>query len=555
MARTDLVTRIARRALSSALYLATGALAITAPAEAQRTRSPIDSSWRRNGVCYEVFVRSFYDSDGDGVGDLNGLTAKLDYINDGTTSAAKSLGAKCIWLMPVAASPSYHGYDVTNYYRVNPQYGSNADFKRFMAAAHARGIRVLVDLVLNHASSDHPFFKEAMRDTASPHRNWFRWSPTDPNTKGPWGQQLWHKSPVRDEYYYGIFTAEMPDLNYDTRAVRDEALKIGRFWLIEMGVDGFRLDAVPYLVESGGEVAHTRGTHDVLREFGAMVRRTAPGAFTIGEVTFDNPTLLTYYPDQLDAYFAFDASDALLKAVRDRSATALLDPFLQLQKALPPTRWSPFQRNHDQTRTMTALGGDPAKARLAATLLLTLPGLPFVYYGEELGMVGDKPDWRLRTPMQWTGRRAAGFTTGNVWEPLQSDSLTANVAAQEVDRASLLTMYRRLIHLRAANIALAEGALVPARASVDAVAAYARRAGTRVVLVVSNLGTTPLSGVTVSTADRVLPRGHYASVDLLDGTHTASLDVGEDGQLHDYLPLPTLAPMHSYVLELRPIAR
>ena len=549
--------RTRRDSLSAVLALATLGATCTAvaPASAQRARAPIDTTWRRNGVCYEVFVRSFFDSDGDGIGDLNGLIARLDYINDGTTSAAHSLGASCIWLMPVAASPSYHGYDVTDYYRVNPQYGTNADFKRLVAAAHERHIKVLVDLVLNHASSDHPYFKEALRDTASAHRSWFRWSATDPGTKGPWGQQLWHKSPVRDEYYYGIFTAEMPDLNYETPAVREEANKIGRFWLTEMGVDGFRLDAVPYLVESGSEVAHTRGTHDVLREFGAMTRRVAPAAYTIGEVTFDNRTLLSYYPDQLDAYFAFDASDMLLLAVRDGSAKSLLAPFLQLQQALPATRWSPFQRNHDQTRTMTALGGDPARARLAASLLLTLPGLPFVYYGEELGMHGDKPDPRLRTPMQWTRGRAAGFTTGNAWEPLQSDSLTANVAAQDGARGSLLTLYRRLIHLRAGNPALAEGTLVPARASTDAVAAFARRAGSRVVLVVTNLGTTPLSSVTVASTERLLPAGRYAAVDLLDGTRAAVLDIGADGLVRDYAPLATLAPMHSYVLELRRVAR
>jgi glycosidase len=147
--------------------------------------------------------------------------------------------------MPIASSPSYHGYDVTDYYRGERDYGTAADFRRFMDAAHRRGIRVLVDLVLNHSSSEHPFFKEALRDTSSAHRSWYRWSPTDPKTRGPWGQQVWHKSPLREEYYYGIFTSEMPDLNYDTPAVRKEAERIGRFWLEEMGVDGFRLDAVP----------------------------------------------------------------------------------------------------------------------------------------------------------------------------------------------------------------------------------------------------------------------------------------------------------------------
>jgi alpha-amylase len=547
------MTRFTRLVLCGIVLIAN----TTAPASASgqptppTPRAPVDTTWEHGGVCYEIFVRSFYDSDGDGIGDLKGLTQKLDYINDGTGSAAKSLGAKCIWLMPVAASPSYHGYDVKNYYRVNPEYGTAADFKRLVAEAHRRNIKVLVDLVLNHASSQHPYFKEALRDTASPHRNWFRFSRTKPDQKGPWGQEVWHKSPVRDEYYYGVFTSEMPDLNYDNPDVREEANKIGLFWLTEMDVDGFRLDAVPYLVEEGDKLAGTRGTHDVLRGFGAAVRRAVPGAFTVGEVWDDVGTMLPYYPDQLDSYFAFEASNALLDAVKSGSSTKLLIPFMRLQQAVAGTHWSPFQRNHDQTRTMTALGGDPARARLSVSLLLTLPGVPFVYYGEELGMTGDKPDERLRTPMQWTRARAAGFTTGEAWEPLQPDSLTANVAAQNADAGSLLNLYRRLIHLRASNGALGSGPLRPVDASTPAVTAFLRLAGARSVLVVANLGTTPLNGVTISMTGGALPPGRYVPIDLLGGTKASALDVGADGSVHAYVPLPTLAPMQLYAFELR----
>src|SRR3954471_3801337 len=239
------------------LALSVASIAASSIAAAQPARAPIDTTWRQGGVCYEIFVRSFFDSDSDGIGDFAGLTRKLDYVNDGNPRSTKSLGAKCIWLMPIDASPSYHGYDVKNYYRVNPEYGSGADFKRLVAAAHARGIRVLVDLVLNHASSEHPYFKEALHDPASPHRSWFRFSPSAPAERGPWGQQVWHKSPERDEYYYGIFTHEMPDLNYENPEVRAEAARVGKFWLTELGVDGFRLDAVPYLVEEGTTVSNT----------------------------------------------------------------------------------------------------------------------------------------------------------------------------------------------------------------------------------------------------------------------------------------------------------
>ena len=522
---------------------------------AQVPRSAAVADWKRGAVCYEIFVRSFYDSDGDGIGDLRGLTQKLDYINDGNPRSTRDLGARCIWLMPVAASPSYHGYDVKNYYRVNPEYGSNADFKRLVAEAHRRGIKVLVDLVLNHASSEHPFFKEALRDTASLHRNWFRFSPAKPNVKGPWGQEVWHKSPVRDEYYYGIFTAEMPDLNYENLAVRLEATNVARFWLKEMGVDGFRLDAIPYLVEEGAKLDHTAGTHAVLRDFARDVRHISPSAFTIGEVWDSIGAQLPYYPDQLDAHFIFETSDAILDAVRSGSAKKLLLPFLRMQRELPAERWSPFLRNHDQTRTITSLGGEIGRAKLAAELLLTLPGLPFVYYGEEIGMSGDKPDQRLRTPMQWTRGHAAGFTSRDVWEPLQPDSLTANVAVQNADRPSLLNLYRRLIHLRVSSAALASGELIPVDASNAAVAAYLRREGTHVVLVVANLGRTPLAGVTISSREGILPAARYSASDLLGGPAAAVLDIGPGGGMHAYAPLATLAPMQTYVLEIRKRAR
>ena len=379
-------------------------------------------------VCYEVFVRSFFDGNGDGIGDLDGLIAKLDYINDGNPSSTGDLGATCIWLMPVAASPSYHGYDVSSYYRVEPDYGTNADFTRLVAQAHRRGIRVLVDMVLNHSSSQNPWFQAALHDTASPYRGWYRFSPT-PQGQGPWGEVAWHKSPVRDEYYWGVFSSVMPDLDTDTPAVREETKRIATFWLRDMGVDGFRLDAVPYLVEQGTCLIGCPGTHRFLHEWAAHVDSVKPGAWTVGEAWGNIDAQLPYYPDQLTSYFTFEIADSLLAAVRRGAAGGMLAGYLRLQDTLPPWRWSPFLSNHDGTRTMTALGGDAARARLAATLLLTLPGTPFVYYGEEIGMTGDKPDPRLRTPMQWSAGRGLGFTTGTPWEQAQGDSAATTVAA------------------------------------------------------------------------------------------------------------------------------
>jgi alpha-amylase len=525
------------------------ALLAAAPSLAQGPAAPAHADWGRGGVCYEVFVRSFSDSDGDGIGDLNGLTAKLDYINDGSPASSRSLGASCIWLMPVAESPSYHGYDVSDYYRVNRQYGTNDDFKRMVAEAHRRGIRVLVDMVLNHSSDRHPYFQAALRDTASPYRSWYRWSPT-PLGKGPWGGDAWRKSPVRDEYYYGVFTGEMPDLNYQTPAVREEAKKVATFWLSEMGVDGFRLDAVPYLVEEGGVLAGSAGTHALLREYAAHVHGVNPGAFTVGEVWDSAGAMLRYYPDQLDSYFPFELADSLVSGVRAGNAAHVLTGYLRLQSELAPDRYSPFLRNHDQTRTLTDLKGDTAKARVAATLLLTLPGIPFVYYGEEIGMTGDKPDERLRTPMQWTAGPHAGFTTGTPWEALQADSATTNVAAQDSDAGSLLNLYRRLIHLRAVNPALAAGRLVPLTTTDGHVAAYLRRDGRRTVLVVANLGAAPVPRVALASAGGALPAGRYRAASLLGGDGAAPLTVAAAGALRGYVPAATLAPFEVRVLDL-----
>ena len=507
-------------------------------------------SWTSGATCYEVFVRSFQDSNGDGIGDLPGLISRLDYINDGNAQTRRDLGARCIWLMPVAESPSYHGYDVSDYYRIEPDYGTNDDFKRLMAEAHRRGIRVLVDMVLNHASSQHPYFQEALRDPSSPYRAWFRWSPTKPPELNPWGQSNWHKSPARDEWFYGFFWGGMPDLNYTHPPVMAEAKKIARFWLEEMDVDGFRLDAIPYLVEEPGRINHSPGTHAVLREYAAYVRSVKPDAYTVGEVSDNSDALGGYYPDQLDSHFAFEVADSLIANVRRGSARGILPPVLRLQRELPPNRWSPFLRNHDQPRTTTELGGDLAKARIASFIMLTLPGVPFVYYGEEIGMVGSKPDERLRTPMQWTRAPGAGFTTGRPWQRLQDDSMTTTVEAQEGDPRSILELHRRLIPVRDGNAALASGRLIPLAATSDAVVAYLRREGDRAVLVVANVGATPASDVSLTSDAAALPRGSWTLRSLMGGSDAAPLTVADDGRLSGYVPVRSLAPLEGYIFEL-----
>jgi glycosidase len=343
----------------------------------------------------------------------------------------------------------------------------------------------------------------------------------------------------------------MPDLDYHTPEVREEAKRIAEYWLRTMGVDGFRLDAVPYLVEDGDCQTGCAGTHEFLHEYAEYIRGIAPDAYTVGEVWGDIQTMMPYYPDQLTSYFGFELADSLIAVVNDGNAAGLLPGYLRLQKAEPAYRWSPILSNHDGTRSMTRFGGDVARAKQAATLLLTLPGLPFVYYGEEIGMTGDKPDPRLRTPMQWDARSGVGFTSGTPWESPQPDSLTVIVAAQDADPGSLLNLYRSLIHLRKTNVALAAGELVPLHASDPHVAAYLRRAGDRAVLVLANLGGAPVAGIRVRSDSGALELGSYRAVGLLGAPDGAELRVGKDGRIEEYAPVSRpLSPRESLLLEI-----
>jgi alpha-amylase len=524
-------------------------LAVAGPLHAQTTAGPLPE-WRRSGVCYEVFVRSFFDSDGDGVGDLPGLIRKLDYINDGDPTTAKDLGATCIWLMPVAQSPSYHGYDVTNYYQVNRDYGTNEDFRELVREARRRGIHVVVDLVLNHMSSEHPYFRSALIDPASPYRDWFTWSPTVRPSPG-WEAPVWHRVPDRDEYYYGLFWGGMPDINLANAEATAKLRDVARFWIEEMGVDGFRIDAVGHFFEGpAGEWKHDPAVHPWLRDYAAYIRGIAPEAFTVGEVWDDIDAILPYYPDQLDSYFIFEVADAIVNAVRSGNGATLAAAVERATRVFPAGRWSPFIRNHDQTRTMFEFGGDVASAKLAATLLLTLPGFPFLYYGEELGMSADKPDPRLRTPMHWTLDRAAGFTEAVPWEPLQPDSFTANVAVQDDDPASLLSHHRRLIRLRAAHAALGAAAgFAPLSASAPTALAYLRSDEGSTVVVIANLGDAPIRGLSLS-ADGGLDAGSYRVRPVFGEARAGTLRVPARGAIRRWSPVPTLGPREAVVLEL-----
>lgn len=534
------------------------------PASAQPTTATatLPTGWWREASFYQVFVRSFADATqgplaNDGIGDLQGLTEKLDYLNDGKGGG---LGVTALWLMPINPSPSYHGYDVTDYFQVNPQYGDLPTMKRFVAEAHRRGIRVIIDLVLNHASSQHPLFLRAKNNPGDTEaRALFHFAPAPRELNGTWDQRVWH--PSGREFYYGIFVADMPDWNVANPAVVAHHRRVADFWLKEVSVDGFRLDAVRYLYEREDELQDLDETKAWLRDFTQYCHSVKPGCFLVGECYADSRTIAGYAKQQAqDSLFEFGLSRAILESIRLEHPAVLKQTLAKLAKAYDGRQdWCSFITNHDQIRTLTQLDGKPELARLAAQLLFTLPGTPFMYYGEEIGMKGDKPDPDLRTPMQWTGKAPhAGFSAAakQLWHPLNKDFKEVNVEAQDKVPGSMLTLYRHLVRLNATNPALRHGNELPVAASDDHVFASLRLNGDEWVLVLANLGAKPVKGLRLSAANSPLTAAKAGQLEeVLQGNGkgaplplAVSPKLGAQGAFEAWTPLAELAPHSVYVI-------
>ncbi|MGQ9630371.1 MAG: glycoside hydrolase family 13 protein [bacterium] len=457
-----------------------------------------EGSWWREGVIYEIYPRSFADSNGDGVGDLPGLIGKLDYLNDGTPN---SLGIDAIWLTPIYPSPLYDfGYDIKDYRDIDPIYGSLRDFDRLVAECHRRGIRVIMDLVMNHTSHEHPWFVESRSSRESPKRGWYIWrdgkGPGVPpnNWRSVFGGPSWEWDEATRQYYYHFFLKEQPDLNWRNPEVFEAMSEVVRFWL-DRGVDGFRLDAINFLFEDPdlrdnppkfGLRAFNRQehiydanlpeTHDVLKKLRGITDEY-PERMMVGEVyVFDPKEAAKYYGDGDELHLAFN-----FEFLRNRwGASGFRRSVAAWEEALSEVGYPTYVlSNHDQPRHYSrySRGGKPdARAKVAAALLLTLRGTPFLYYGEEIGMrnvripksqlkdpvgvrywplsVGRDPE---RTPMQWSGEAGAGFTKGTPWLPIAPDFRERNVASQSADPNSLLNFYRKLIWLRKRTPALLRG--------------------------------------------------------------------------------------------------
>ena len=468
-----------------------------------------DTEWWNERVFYEIFVRSFYDSDGDGIGDFNGITQKLDYLNDGDPETDSDLGIGGIWLMPIHDSPTYHGYDVIDYRSINPDYGTMEDFKNFLDAAHERGIKVIIDYVMNHTSTKHPWFEQSA--AGDPHfRDFYRWSDTDPGYAGPWGQQVWHNQHNGQnygDYYYGVFWSGMPDLNYDNPAVKDSMFAISDFWINEIGVDGFRQDAVLYIHEDGQNLKNTEGTFQFWNDFNVNLKAANPDAFAVGEAWEPTNIALQYMTEnRLDYVFEFDLAQSILAAVNNEEAAPVISQMQKVYDDYPFLQYGTFLTNHDQDRVMNVLGQDVNKAKLAASLYLTLPGIPYVYYGEEVGMLGQKPDPDIRLPMQWSDEANAGFSSSQPWRSPNSNYAEYNVEVMQSDENSLFNHYRKLIQLRSKTKELSTGNYEAAITDSPSIMGYARYDGEELpVIVVHNFSNEIIHDGSLSFTFSTLP--------------------------------------------------
>ncbi|MER2997581.1 alpha-amylase family glycosyl hydrolase [Pontibacter populi] len=457
----------------------------SAPANVTTQPQAKVSEWPK-GVSYEIFVQSFCDSDNDGIGDIKGMTSKLDYLDE--------LGVEAVWLMPINPSPSYHKYDVTDYYAIHPDYGTIEDFKAFIAEAHKRGIKVVMDLVINHSGSDHPWFKAAA-DPKSPYRDYYVWAhKSDPRTTGEgkttgadsYNTRHWHEVKGDEYKYFGYFWGGMPDLNFDNPKLREEIYKVGRYWLKEIGVDGFRLDAARHIFPNERE----QDNHGFWQEFKAEMQKAKPDVYLVGEVWAEAETVAPYTKG-LPALFNFEMSWAILRALKNGYGDTLAVKHAEIidlyNKQNPDFIDATILSNHDQNRIMSEVGGDMNKAKLAAALLLTLPGSPYIYYGEEIGMKGKKPDEEIREPFLWDVKANDECRTTWMTPKNSTEQTVAPVAVQEQDQASILNHYKSLIKLRNNSAALTYGTIEPVTLENKAISAFVRAHEGESVLVLHNL--------------------------------------------------------------------
>ena len=495
-----------------------------------RKSPPSDPLWYKDAIFYELRVRSFYDSSGDGIGDFRGLTAKLDYL--------QALGVTALWLLPFYPSPQRDdGYDISNYLDINPECGTLRDFTEFLSEAHRRGLRVVTELVINHTSDQHPWFQRARRAAkGDPARDYYVWSDTAdgyPSARiifQDFELSNWHWDPIARAYYWHRFFAHQPDLNFDNPEVRNAVMKVLDFWL-ELGIDGFRLDAVPYLFEREGTACENLPeTHQFLRDLRAHVERKFRDRMLLAEANQWPEDAVTYLAGGHECHMAFHfpLMPRIYIAVRTEDRFPIADIWAQTPPIDETCQWALFLRNHDELTLETVtdeerdymyrayaqetrmrinlgirrrlaplLGNNRRTIELVNGILFSMPGTPVIYYGDEIGMgdniyLGDRDG--VRTPMQWSGDRNAGFSGADPQRLILPTIIdheyhyqTVNVEAQERNRHSLLWWMRRLIALRKRFKAFGRGAIEFLSPDNPRVLAFIRSYGDERILVVANL--------------------------------------------------------------------
>ena len=488
-----------------------------------------ESLWYKDAIIYQLHVRTFCDSNGDGIGDFRGLTTKLDYLQE--------LGINAIWLLPFYPSPLRDdGYDIADYTLVHPAYGSLQDFKDFLAAAHNRRIRVITEMVVNHTSDQHPWFQEARSSRENAKRDWYVWSDTDTRYQGvriifvDTEMSNWSWDPISKSYYWHRFFSHQPDLNYDNPAVREAMWEVMKFWL-DIGVDGFRLDAVPYLIERDGtSCENLPETHEIIRDFRKRIDLAYPGKMLLAEANQWPGDVRSYFGngDEFHMAFHFPLMPRMFMAVKLEDRKPIIEILEQTPQIPDTCQWCIFLRNHDELtlemvtdierdymydeyavdkamrinlgirrRLAPMMENDRRRVELLTGLLLSMPGTPIMYYGDEIGMgdnvyLGDRNG--VRTPMQWNGGWNAGFSSADperLYSPLISNPVygyqAINVDSQRRSAHSLLSWTKSVIQTRNAFRVFSRGSIEFLNPSNHRVLAYVRRLGEEKVLVVNNL--------------------------------------------------------------------
>jgi maltose alpha-D-glucosyltransferase / alpha-amylase len=503
---------------------------IAKPGEESRTvaASP-ESLWYKDAIIYQLHVRTFCDSNGDGIGDFPGLMQKLDYLQE--------LGVNVIWLLPFFPSPLRDdGYDISDYTAVHPSYGLLEDFKTFLAAAHDRGMRIIIELVLNHTSDQHSWFQESRSSRENPKRDWYVWSETDDRYREvriifvDTEMSNWAWDPLSKSYYWHRFFNHQPDLNYDNPAVFEAMWNVMKFWL-EMGVDGFRLDAVPYLVErEGTSCENLPETHAIIRELRKRVDHEYPGKMLLAEANQWPSDVCLYFgeADEFHMAFHFPLMPRMFMSVQLEDRKPIVEILEQTPQIPDSCQWCLFLRNHDELtlemvtdierdymydayakdkgmrlnlgirrRLSPMMDNDRWRIQLLNGLLMSMPGTPIIYYGDEIGMgdnvyLGDRNG--VRTPMQWNGGWNAGFSGADperLYSPLISNPVygyqAINVESQRRSQHSLLSWMKRIIHVRKSSRVLSRGSIEFLKPSNHRVLAYVRQLGEEKILVVNNL--------------------------------------------------------------------